>query len=51
LASRQVGIDEVAQSIQSGNVNMPTGTLFGANQAYIVQATGQIEQGSGLTFR
>jgi hydrophobic/amphiphilic exporter-1 (mainly G- bacteria), HAE1 family len=44
LASRQVGIDEVAQSIQSGNVNMPTGTLFGANQAYIVQATGQLNK-------
>ena len=44
LASRQVGIDEVAQAIQSGNVNMPTGTLFGANQAFIVQATGQLNK-------
>jgi hydrophobic/amphiphilic exporter-1 (mainly G- bacteria), HAE1 family len=46
LASRQVGIDEVAQSIQNGNVNLPTGTLFGANQAYIVQATGQLNKAS-----
>src|SRR5437773_1838488 len=29
LSSRQVGIDEVAQAIQSGNVNLPTGTLYG----------------------
>src|SRR5215831_8738773 len=27
LASRQVGIDEVAQAIDRGNVNLPTGTL------------------------
>ena len=46
LASRQVGIDEVTQAIQNGNVNMPTGTLFGANQAYIVQATGQLNKAS-----
>ena len=44
LASRQVGIDEVTQSIQSGNVNLPTGTLYGANQAFIVQATGQLNK-------
>jgi HAE1 family hydrophobic/amphiphilic exporter-1 len=44
LASRQVGIDEVAQAVQHGNVNLPTGTLFGANQAYIVQATGQLNK-------
>jgi HAE1 family hydrophobic/amphiphilic exporter-1 len=44
LASRQVGIDEVAQAIDRGNVNMPTGTLYGANQAFIVQATGQLNK-------
>jgi HAE1 family hydrophobic/amphiphilic exporter-1 len=44
LASRQVGIDEVAQAIQSGNVNLPTGTLFGTNQAFTVQATGQLNK-------
>jgi HAE1 family hydrophobic/amphiphilic exporter-1 len=27
LASRSIGIDEVASAIQSGNVNLPTGTL------------------------
>ena len=44
LASRQVGIDEVAQAINQGNVNLPTGTLFGAHQSYIVQATGQLNK-------
>jgi HAE1 family hydrophobic/amphiphilic exporter-1 len=44
LASRQVGIDEVAQAIDQGNVNLPTGTLYGAHQAFIVQATGQLNK-------
>jgi HAE1 family hydrophobic/amphiphilic exporter-1 len=44
LASRQVGVDEVVQAIDRGNVNLPTGTLFGANQAFIVQATGQLNK-------
>jgi hydrophobic/amphiphilic exporter-1 (mainly G- bacteria), HAE1 family len=44
LASRQVGVDEVAQAIDRGNVNLPTGTLYGANQAFIVQATGQLNK-------
>ncbi len=44
LASRQVGIDEVEHAVDTGNVNLPTGTLYGANQAYIVQATGQLNK-------
>jgi HAE1 family hydrophobic/amphiphilic exporter-1 len=44
LASRQVGIDEVAQAIDRGNVNLPTGTLYGAHQAFTVQATGQLNK-------
>ncbi|HEV8524747.1 MAG TPA: efflux RND transporter permease subunit [Terriglobales bacterium] len=42
LASRQVGIDEVAAAVQGGNVNLPTGTLYGPHQAFQVQATGQL---------
>jgi HAE1 family hydrophobic/amphiphilic exporter-1 len=42
LASRQIGIDEVSQAIQNGNVNLPTGTLYGAHQAFVVQADGQL---------
>jgi len=42
LASRGIGIDEVASAIASGNVNIPTGTLWGSHQAFTVQATGQL---------
>ena len=42
LASRGIGIDEVTGAIASGNVNLPTGTLWGTHQAFTVQATGQL---------
>ncbi len=42
LAARGIGIDEVAQAIQNQNVNLPTGTLYGAHKAFTVQASGQL---------
>jgi HAE1 family hydrophobic/amphiphilic exporter-1 len=42
LASRQIGIDEVAAAVQKANVNLPTGTLYGAHQAFTVQVNGQL---------
>jgi HAE1 family hydrophobic/amphiphilic exporter-1 len=42
LASRQVGIDDVVNAIQRGNVNQATGTLWGAYQAFTVQSNGQL---------
>jgi HAE1 family hydrophobic/amphiphilic exporter-1 len=42
LASRGIGIDEVATAINSANVNLPTGVLWGTNKAYTVQAAGQL---------
>src|SRR5574341_116334 len=42
LASRGIGIDEVATAVQRGNVNLPTGTLFGASRAFTVEASGQL---------
>ncbi|HVB33955.1 MAG TPA: efflux RND transporter permease subunit [Patescibacteria group bacterium] len=42
LASRQIGIDEVTQAIQSANVHMPMGTLYGPHKAYNVESTGQL---------
>jgi HAE1 family hydrophobic/amphiphilic exporter-1 len=42
LASRGIGIDEVENAIGKANVNLPTGTLYGKNQAFIVQANGQL---------
>ncbi|HEX9024628.1 MAG TPA: efflux RND transporter permease subunit [Geobacteraceae bacterium] len=42
LASRRIGIDEVANALTGGNVNLPTGTLDGRHQAFTIQATGQL---------
>ena len=42
LASRGLGINEVADAVKKDNVNLPTGTLYGAHQAFTVQATGQL---------
>ena len=42
LAARGIGIDEVEAAVARANVNKPTGTLWGASQAYNVQATGQL---------
>ena len=44
MASRQLGIDEVGQAITQGNVNLPTGTLYGTHQAFTVQANGQLNK-------
>src|SRR3989454_488092 len=44
LASRQIGIDEVSTAIQNGNVNLPTGTLYGTHQAFVLQASGQLNK-------
>jgi len=46
LASRGIGIDEVAQAIQGANVNLPTGTLYGRDQAFTVEASGQLTDAS-----
>jgi HAE1 family hydrophobic/amphiphilic exporter-1 len=43
LASRGIGLDQVVQAIQANNVNLPTGTLWGADKATTVRATGQLE--------
>src|SRR3990172_4518985 len=42
LSSQGIGIDEAASAVQKGNVNLPTGTLYGKNQAFTIQATGQL---------
>jgi HAE1 family hydrophobic/amphiphilic exporter-1 len=43
LVSRGIGIDQVSRAIQTGNVNMPTGTLYGPEKAFTVQSTGQLD--------
>jgi hydrophobic/amphiphilic exporter-1 (mainly G- bacteria), HAE1 family len=44
MASRQLGIDDVTTSIQNANVNLPTGTLYGASRNFSVLANGQLNQ-------
>ena len=43
LAARGIGIDEVTQAVQNANVNLPSGTLYGPNKAYTVEANGQLD--------
>jgi hydrophobic/amphiphilic exporter-1 (mainly G- bacteria), HAE1 family len=42
LAARGIGFDEVMQAIQRSNVNLPTGKLYGAKQAFTVQSNGEL---------
>ena len=42
LAVHGVGIDEVATAIGNANVNLPTGTMFGDQKNFVVQANGQL---------
>ncbi len=49
MASRGIGIDEVQAAVSNGNSNLPAGVLMGPNQAFTVQATGQLQ--SAAAFR
>ncbi|HZT30784.1 MAG TPA: efflux RND transporter permease subunit [Bryobacteraceae bacterium] len=42
LAARQIGLNEVAGTLQDWNVNIPTGTLYGPQRAFNVQVSGQL---------
>lgn len=42
LASKGIGINEVEQAINSANVNLPTGTLYGTDKEFTILATGQL---------
>ncbi len=42
LASRNIGIDEVSTAVENGNVNLPTGILWGTDKAYAVESQGQL---------
>ena len=48
LASRSIGIDDVANAVQSGNVNLPTGTLWGTNKAFTVSSFRTIDECIGV---
>ncbi len=42
LAARNLAITQVVQAVQTGNTNLPSGTLYGATRTYTVQADGQL---------
>jgi HAE1 family hydrophobic/amphiphilic exporter-1 len=42
LTARNIGIDEVSTAIENGNVNLPTGILWGTDKAYAVESQGQL---------
>jgi len=42
LATRGIGIDEVSGAVQSANVNLPSGILYGPEKAYTIETRGQL---------
>ena len=47
LANKGIGIDQVAQAVQTANVNLPTGTLYGPERAFTIDTQGQIKNAAG----
>jgi HAE1 family hydrophobic/amphiphilic exporter-1 len=48
LAAYGLGIDSVEQAVAAGNVDQPTGILYGNNKAYNVLANGQLEDATAF---
>ena len=48
LAAYGLGIDQVEQAVEAGNVNQPLGTLYGKHQAFTVQANGQLNNAAAF---
>ena len=47
LASKELGVDEVADAIRTGNVNLPVGTISGSAREYTVRSSGQLMDADG----
>jgi HAE1 family hydrophobic/amphiphilic exporter-1 len=43
LAARQIGIDDVVNAVQRGNVDLPVGTLDAPNRAFTLVSEGQLK--------
>jgi len=43
MSSLQVGLDQIQTAIQSGNVDLPTGSLSGPHKNFTVQTNGQLQ--------
>src|ERR1700686_4527643 len=48
LAIRLIGIDDVENALANGNVNLPTGTIWGPQRAPTVQTQGQLFGAAGF---
>ncbi|MGH7531958.1 MAG: efflux RND transporter permease subunit, partial [Gemmatimonadales bacterium] len=48
LAARKIGIDQVVNAVSTGNVDLPTGILWGADKAYAVEANGQLQDAAAF---
>jgi len=46
LSAHGIGLDEAAAAIQSANVNLPTGTIYGPQHTYTILANGQLMRAS-----
>ncbi len=44
LAAYGLSVDDVVAAVQRGNQNLPTGTLQGPHQSYIIEANGQLRK-------
>ncbi len=42
LAAKNIGLNEVARAIQQGNVDLPTGALFGPKEEHTIDVEGQL---------
>ncbi len=49
LKAQQIGLNEIDQALQAGNVNLPTGQLFGPTATHTIRVGGQL--GSADAFR
>ncbi|MBX9693616.1 MAG: efflux RND transporter permease subunit [Cyanobacteria bacterium] len=44
LSSRNVSFDEIRKAIETGNVNVPAGTLYGPHSAFMLKTNGQLTE-------
>ena len=42
MAAKQIGIDEVANALRDGNVNLPVGSMSGPYTEYTIQSSGKL---------
>jgi HAE1 family hydrophobic/amphiphilic exporter-1 len=49
MASRGLGIDEIADAVAAGNVNLPTGVLQGENRGFTIESSGQLQDAKAFS--